>query len=197
MRAKEFVVREAGSETLGNALRAMMAQSQQAKPGQPKDLNTTKTPQAAQAAQGTVAPSQATSGGTQTAQPAKKPGIIGSFTSGLASSLTGGQATSLGGAAKLGAAKLAGAAGLKTAQGDIEQNVANAEYQKRTAQSDVFSNPSDVGAAFKAGQKITLPNVGDITVSRVGPQGVELDTSKAPSIGVPKLTVNPKDLLKK
>jgi hypothetical protein len=193
MRAKEFVIREAGSETLGNALRSMMAQSQQAKLGQPKDLNTTKTPQAAQAAQGTVAPNQATSGGTQTQQAAKKPGIVGSFISGL----TGGQATSLGSVAKLGAAKVAGGAGLKTAQGDIEQNVADAEYQKKAAQSNTFANPADVGAAFKAGQKITLPNVGDITVSRVGPQGVELDTSKAPSIGVPKLTVNPKDLLKK
>lgn len=193
MRAKEFVVREAGSETLGNALRAMMSQSQQAKPGQPKDPNATQTPQAAQGAQSAVAPTQATSGGTQTQQPAKKPGIVGSFVSGL----TGGKATSLGSAVKLGAAKVAGSAGLPTAQGDIEQNVANAEYDKRAAQSNAFANPADVGAAFKAGQKITLPNVGDITVSRVGPQGVELDTSKAPSIGVPKLTVNPKDLLKR
>lgn len=194
MRAKEFVIREAGTDSLGNALRSMMAQKAQQTQTQPKDLNATQKPQGTQGSQPSVAPTQATSGGTQTTP--SKPGVVGSFISGL----TGGKASSLGSAAKLGAAKLAGGAGLNSVKGGIEQNVADQEYLKKTGQqgqSDVFANPSDIGASFKPGQKINLPNVGDITVGKVGPQGIELDTSKAPTIGVPKVTINPKDLLKK
>jgi hypothetical protein len=51
--------------------------------------------------------------------------------------------------------------------------------------------------ALKPGQTIDLPNVGKIKVTKSGPQGIELDTSQAASIGVPKLTLNPKDLLQK
>jgi hypothetical protein len=195
MRAREFLIKEQSPDSLGNALRSLMAQSKSNQQSQtaPKDVNATQQPQGAQGTQGALAPAQASSSGAQAA-PAK-PGIVGSFISGL----TGGKATSLGSAAKLGAAKVAGGAGLNSVKTDIQQNVADTEYAKQAGQgqSNIFGSPADANVAFKPGQKITLPNVGDITVGKVGPQGLELDTSKAPSIGVPKLTINPKDLLKK
>jgi hypothetical protein len=205
MRASEFVFKEANN-SLGDALRAMAQQQQAAKPGQ-KNLNATQGSVGTQGTQSSVAPQQATSGGTQTQQngvaqapsgPAgqQKPGVMGSFISGL----TGGKASSLSSVAKLGAAKVAGGAGLNSVSNDLQQNVADKEYEKvggQTQQSNIFAKPADVGAAFKQGQVLKLPNVGDIKVGRVGPQGIELDTSKAPSIGVPKLTINPKDLLRK
>jgi hypothetical protein len=188
MRANEFVFKEANS-SLGDALRAMAQQQQvQKKPGQ-TNPNATQTAVGTQPAQTSVAPAQATSGGTQTAQ---KPGVLGSFISGI----TGGKTSSLGGVAKLGAAKVAGGAGLGSVSNSLQQNVADTEYAKSGGQqSNIFSKPADVGTAFKPGQVIKLPNVGDIKVGKVGPQGIELDTSKAPSIGVSKLTINPKDLL--
>jgi hypothetical protein len=60
-----------------------------------------------------------------------------------------------------------------------------------------LQKPEDIGMALKPGQTIDLPNVGKIKVTKSGPQGIELDTSQAASIGVPKLTLNPKDLLQK
>jgi hypothetical protein len=57
--------------------------------------------------------------------------------------------------------------------------------------------PQNANIAFTPGQTIKLPNVGDIKVVKSGPQGIELDTSKAPTIGVPKITLDPRDLLKK
>lgn len=205
MRANEFVFKEANN-SLGDALRAMAQQQQAAKPGQPNP-NSTQGTVGTQGTQSSVAPTQATSGGTQTPQnttqktpqtptgtPAQKPGVLGSFISGL----TGGKTSSLGGVAKLGAAKVAGGAGLGSVSNSIQQNVADTEYSKSGGQqSNIFAKPADVGASFKPGQVIKLPNVGDIKVGKVGPQGIELDTSKAPSIGVPKLTINPKDLLRK
>ena len=205
MRANEFVFKEANS-SLGDALRAMAQQQQASKPGQ-KNLNATQAPVGTQGTQSSVPPTQATSGGTRTPQngtqqtpqtPAgapNKPGVLGSFISGV----TGGKASSLGSVAKLGAAKVAGGAGLNSISNAIQQNVADTEYGKNPGQqqSNIFAKPGDVGAAFKPGQTIKLPNVGDIKVGKIGPQGIELDTSKAPSIGVPKLTINPKDLLRK
>lgn len=197
MRAREFLIKEQSPDSLGNALRSLMAQSKSNQQSQtaPKDVNATQQPQGAQGGQGTLAPSQASSSGAQ--QAPAKPGVLGNFISGL----TGGKATSLGSVAKLGAAKVAGGAGLNSVKTDIQQNVADKEYAKQAGQgqgqSNIFGSPADANIAFKPGQKINLPNVGDITVGKVGPQGIELDTSKAPSIGVPKLTINPKDLLKK
>jgi hypothetical protein len=64
-------------------------------------------------------------------------------------------------------------------------------------QSAPIEDPNELGMAFKPGQTIDLPNVGKIKVTKSGPQGIELDTSQAASIGLPKLTLNPKDLLQK
>ena len=201
MRANEFVFREANN-SLGDALRAMAQQQQAQKPGQ-KNLNATQAPVGTQGTQSSVAPTQATSGGTQTPQngtqqtpqtPAgapTKPGVLGSFISGI----SGGKADSLGGLAKQGAVSAAQKAGLGQTVSAVGQALSPDKIP--TGKSNIFAKPAEVGAAFKPGQVIKLPNVGDIKVGRVGPQGIELDTSKAPSIGVPKLTINPKDLLRK
>jgi hypothetical protein len=64
-------------------------------------------------------------------------------------------------------------------------------------QSEPIEDPTELGMAFKPGQTIDLPNVGKIKVTKSGPQGIELDTSQAAAIGLPKLTLNPRDLLQK
>jgi len=187
MRAREFLLKEA-EPTLADALRAAAAQqqaAQQPKIGQPTDPNAVKQGVGAQAAQGSASPTQVTPGGTQPA--AKKPmGIGQSFVSGL----TKGKADSLGGMAGM-------------AKQGIKNMAANQLGMQNTVaamgkQADApLQKPEDLGMALKPGQTIDLPNVGKIKVTKSGPQGIELDTSQAASIGVPKLTLNPKDLLQK
>jgi hypothetical protein len=187
MRAREFLLKEA-EPTLADALRAAAAQqqaAQQPKIGQPTNPNAVKQGVGAQAAQGSASPTQVTPGGTQAA--AKKPmGIGQSFISGL----TKGKADSLGGMAGM-------------AKQGIKNMAANQLGMQNTVsamgkQADApLQKPEDLGMALKPGQTIDLPNVGKIKVTKSGPQGIELDTSQATSIGVPKLTLNPKDLLQK
>ena len=188
MRAREFLLREA-EPTLADALRAAAAQqqaAQQPKIGQPADPNAVKQGVGAQPAQGSASPTQVTPGGTQPA--AKKPmGIGQSFISGL----TKGKADSLGGMASM-------------AKQGIKNMAANQLGMQNTVSAmggkpvdAPLQKPEDIGMALKPGQTIDLPNVGKIKVTKSGPQGIELDTSQASSIGVPKLTLNPKDLLQK
>lgn len=195
MRAKEFI-KEAGQLSLGNALRSMMAQAQKTQQSQAKDLNATQKPQSTQGTQGSVAPNQATSGGTQTPQNgtskvASGPaGIASNFISGL----TGGKADSLSGMAKQ------GVKGFVSNTLKMPATAAAASAPGADAPTGVFAKqptPADLSAAFKAGNSFDIPNVGKVTVTKAGPQGLELDTSKASGLGVPKITVNPKDLLKK
>lgn len=196
MRAKEFLVREAGQDSLGNALRSMMAQAQKNQQAQSKDLNATQKPQSAQGTQGTVAPNQAASGGNQTpqngtAKVASGPaGVASNFISGM----TGGKASSLGGVKDM--AKQ----GVKDFAANTLKMPNTVSAASGAAPTGVFAKqptPAELSAAFKAGNSFDIPNVGKVTVTKAGPQGLELDTSKAPSLGVPKVTVNPKDLLKK
>ena len=195
MRAREFF-KETGP-TLADALMAAAAKAREAqapKIGQPTDPNAVKQGTGTQSSQGTASPAQATTGGTQTPQAAaqKPAGIGSSFISGL----TKGKADSLGGVADLAKQKLAGAAagslGMKGTVSALGKMGSTAAQQASTLQK-----PEEIGMALKAGQNIDLPNVGKITITKSTPQGIELDTSKAPAIGLPKLTLNPKDLLKK
>jgi hypothetical protein len=186
MRAREFL-RES-QPNLADALRAAAEQqkaSQQPKMGQQTNPNAVQQSAGTQGAQGSAAPTQVTPGGTQTA--AKKPmGIGASFISGL----TKGKATSLGGVADM-------------AKQGIKNVAANQLGMKGTVSAlskeapPQIQKPEDLGMALKPGQTINLPNVGKIKVTKSGPQGIELDTSQAASIGLPKLTLNPKDLLQK
>lgn len=179
MRAREFL-REA-EPNLADALRAAAEQqkaAQQPKIGQPTPPNAVQQPAGTQ---GSTAPAQTPQAG------AKKPmGIGASFVSGL----TKGKASSLGGVADM-------------AKQGMKNVAANQLGMKNTVaamggqQSNQIQDPTELGMAFKPGQTIDLPNVGKIKVTKSGPQGIELDTSQAASIGLPKLTLNPKDLLQK
>lgn len=165
---------------LADALRAAAINQMQA--GQPKDPNALKQTQSTQGTQGTASPTQATTGGTKTAQNGVK-GIGQSFISGL----TKGKADTLGGMVKQGAKNVAAnQLGLK-----------NTVAALGSTKPDQMQDPADLGMSLKAGQTIDLPNVGKIKVTRSTPQGIELDTSQAPSLGIPKLSLNPKDLLKR
>ena len=193
MRAREFL-REA-EPNLADALRAAAEQqkaAQQPKVGQQTNPNAVQQPAGTQGAQGTAAPAQVTPGGTQTPQAgAKKPmGIGASFVSGL----TKGKASSLGGVADM--AKQ-GIKNIAASQLGMGNTVAAMGSQQQAGQPAQIQKPEDLGMALKPGQTIDLPNVGKIKVTKSGPQGIELDTSQAASIGLPKLTLNPKDLLQK
>ena len=193
MRAKEFLIKETGP-TLADALMAAAAQAkdaQQPKMGQPTNPNAVKQGVGTQSTQGTASPAQATTGGTQTPQNGTK-SIAGSFISGL----TKGKADSLGGVADLAKQKAAGVAANSLGM----RGTVSALGKMGSAASQIGSTiqkPEEVGMTLKAGQNIDLPNIGKITITKSTPQGIELDTSKAPAIGLPKLTLNPKDLLKK
>ncbi len=180
---------------LADALRAAAEKQMQAglpKVGQPVDPNAVKQGVAAQGGVGTAAPAQAKTGGTQTPQNGvKKPmGIGQSFISGL----TKGKADSLGGMANM--AKQ-GIKNVAANQLGMKNTVAAASGVQSAQQPAQIQDPKDIGMNLKAGSMIDLPNVGKIKVTKSTPQGIELDTSQAPGLGVPKLTLSPKDLLKR
>lgn len=182
--------------SLADALRAAaekQMQANQPKIGQPQDPNAVKQGVGTQTAQGTAAPTQATPGGTKTTQTAPK-GIGASFVSGL----TKGKADSLSG---LGTMAKQGVKNMAANQLGMKNTVAaignKQQPQDQTQQPAQLQNPADLGMSLKPGNTIDLPNVGKIKITKNSPQGIELDTSQAPSIGVPKLTLNPKDLLQK
>ena len=199
MRAREFIYE---TPSLADELRQAVAAQNQQKMGQnpPQDPNAAKTGQTTQGTSGSASPSAASGqqqagGGTQTPQngtqptapgQAQKPGVMGSFVKGL----TGGKADSLGGMAKLGAAKVASGAGLKSVAGSIDQSRINGLSDPTTGSN----NPQQMAAAFKPGQEIDHPTLGKVKVTKVTPQGLELDTSQSPSLGVNKLNIDLKSL---
>ncbi len=184
---------------LADALRAAAEKQMQAgmpKVGQPADPNAVKQGVAAQGGVGTAAPSQAKTGGTQTPQDGvKKPlGLGAAFVAGLTKGKSQqidpktGKPMGIGGVVKQGAKNFASSSlGLSNTVSALSKDVSTSPIEK----------PEDIGMNLKSGSTIDLPNVGKIKVTKSGPQGIELDTSQAPSLGVPKVTLNPKDLLKR
>jgi hypothetical protein len=188
MRAREFL-REA-QPNLADALRAAAEQqktAQQPKIGQQTNPNAVQQPAGTQGTQSSTAPTQ-----TPTPGATKPMGIGASFAAGL----TKGKSQQLGPDGKpLGLAGVAkqGVKNIAANQLGMKNTVAAVNGQPAAPIED----PNELGMAFKPGQTIDLPNVGKIKVTKSGPQGIELDTSQAASIGLPKLTLNPKDLLQK
>jgi hypothetical protein len=186
MRAREFV-KEAGP-SLADQLRKAIAVQQGTPMGQNTDTNQTKTGVGTQGSAGTVAPTQASAqqtpaGGTQTPQNGtKQPGVFGSFVSGL----TGGKADSLKG--------LAGVAAAKTLQGAGLGNTADAIGQ--TMNPNQQMNTQQMIQQLKPGQTLDHPELGKIKINKVGPQGLELDTSQSPQLGVKKMNIDLKALAK-
>jgi hypothetical protein len=76
---------------------------------------------------------------------------------------------------------LAGAMGLQGTASELQT-------QKN---QDMFNKGSQPTA--KPGQDIDIPGIGPVKINRIGPGGVELDTSKT-QLGVPKISINPRDL---
>jgi hypothetical protein len=191
MRAREFIIKE-DSPSLGDAIRAA-ALKQANTPQLGQDPNAVKQPSGSQSSQGTVPPGSATTGGTQTPQAANKPAGIGaSFISGL----TKGKASSIGGMGDLAKQGVKNFAANKLGMTNTVGAINNTSSDPIAA-NKAMAAPQNANIAFTPGQTIKLPNVGDIKVVKSGPQGIELDTSKAPTIGVPKITLDPRDLLKK
>tara|TARA_B110000503_G_C7097052_1_gene392103 strand:- start:471 stop:929 length:459 start_codon:yes stop_codon:yes gene_type:complete len=88
---------------------------------------------------------------------------------------------------------LADALGLDQTADNIRQNsAANTEVGQS---SDIGQAPVDKQAAARSvqGKDINLPPLGQVRVSRVTPNEIELDTSKT-GLGVPKVKLNPRDL---
>jgi hypothetical protein len=189
MRAREFL-REA-EPNLADALRAAAEQqkaAQQPKIGQQTNPNAVQQPAGTQGTQSSTAPAQTQPAG------AKKPlGIGAAFAAGLTKGKSQqidpntGEPMGLGGVAKQGAKNFA------ANQLGMKGTVSALSGQ----QPEPIEDPTELGMAFKPGQTIDLPNVGKIKVTKSGPQGIELDTSQAAAIGLPKLTLNPRDLLQK
>lgn len=182
---------------LGDALRAAAEKQMQAgmpQTGQPTDPNAKKQGVAAQGGVGTAAPTQAKTGGTTT--PQKKPlGLGAAFVAGLTKGKSqqlgpDGKPLGLSGVAKQGIKNFAAnQLGMK--------NTVDAASAALGTEPAVVQKPEELGMNLKSGSTLNLPNIGKIKITKSTPQGIELDTSQAPSIGVPKVTVNPKDLLQR
>ncbi len=182
---------------LADALRAAAEKQMQAgmpKVGsQPADPNAVRQSAGTQGAQSSTAPAQTPPAG------AKKPlGIGASFVAGLTKGKSQqldpktGKPLGLSGVAKQGAKNFA------SDQLGLKNTVAAVQAAQQSAQQPAqIQDPEDIGMNLKAGSMIDLPNVGKIKVTKSTPQGIELDTSQAPGLGVPKLTLSPKDLLKR
>jgi hypothetical protein len=193
MRAKEFLPE--APTNLAGALRSMALQQKAAKTTGQLDPNAAKTGQGTQGTQGSVSATQATTGGQQTAQtsttPAApaKPGVMGSFISGL----TGGKADSLGGIAKNAAASAGNKLGMRQTTAALQSDLNNPQSLADLNKPGTL----DQAMSVQQGQTLDIPNFGQVKITKSGPQGLELDTSKVPGLGLPKVTINPKDLLKK
>jgi hypothetical protein len=193
MRAKEFLPE--APTNLAGALRSMALQQKAAKTTGQLDPNAAKTGQGTQGTQGSVSATQATTGGQQTAQtsttPAApaKPGVMGSFISGL----TGGKADSLGGIAKNAAASAGNKLGMRQTTAALQSDPNNPQSLADLNKPGTL----DQAMSVQQGQTLDIPNFGQVKITKSGPQGLELDTSKVPGLGLPKVTINPKDLLKK
>lgn len=179
---------------LADALRAAAEEqraAQQPGTGQSADPNAVQQSAGTQGTQGTANPSQVTPGGASaTSDAAKKSmGIGASFAAGL----TKGKSQKLGLDGK--PIGLSGVA--KQGVKNIAANQLGMSNTMAAMGGTPVQKPEELSTAFKPGQTIDLPNVGKIKVTKSGPQGIELDTSQAASIGVPKLTLNPRDLLQR
>jgi len=58
------------------------------------------------------------------------------------------------------------------------------------------ASPTDVGAALSPGKMVDIPGLGKAKIGKQTAQGIEIDTSQVPGLGVPKIIINPKDLMK-
>lgn len=185
MRAREFLSElGAAQPSLAAALKFTAQQQQQRLQQQKaKNPNEPATGQGTQGTQGSGVPPA--SGSAQTTPDSslkgialggdKKPsgmGIMQAFTQGL----TGGRHDSLAGAALSGAGK---ALGMNNTVGAVNAALAD---------------PEQLGANFQQGQSIDVPGLGKVRINKSGPDGLELDTSQAPSLGVKKMTVDLKSL---
>jgi len=177
MRAKEFIFEF--DTTLSSKIKQAVASQQ---PQQGSGINTnpnqSKTPAPTQGTVGSANAQQATPGGTQTPQ-TNKPGVVGSFISGL----TGGNATSVGGLAGLGAAKAMGAAGLNKTAGAI----GNAMGQEPAA--GPAPTTQQLQTTLKQGSQIKIPGMDDFKVGKIDNTGIELTGTK-----LGKIKVDPKTL---
>jgi len=173
MRAKEFIFEF--DTTLSSKIKQAVASQQ---PQQGSGINTnpnqSKTPAPTQGTVGSANAQQATPGGTQTPQ-TDKPGVVGSFISGL----TGGKASSVGGLAGLGAAKAMGAAGLNKTAGAI----GNAMGQ------ELVPTTQQLQTTLKQGSQIKIPGMDDFKVGKIDNTGIELTGTK-----LGKIKVDPKTL---
>jgi hypothetical protein len=204
MRAKEFIISEK-TGSLANMIRQAVVSQQGKQMGQPapQDRNQMKTGVQPQTSVGSVSPTQASatqqpSGGTQTPQngtnttePAKKPGVMGSFISGM----TGGQASSLGSLAKMGAAKAAGSAGLGSVQKSIDQSRVDKEVGMGNQPPEL--DPRQLMTTLKPGTQLDHPELGKLKINKVTPQGIEIDASQSPELGMGKITLDLKSLAQK
>lgn len=193
MRAKEFLFKEA-QPGLADVLKAAITAAQ------PKQTTTNPNQKGtAQGTQGTIgsqSASQATTGGTQTPQDGvdeipstqqpKGPGVIGSFIKGA----TSGQSDSMGSLAASGATKALKSIGMGQTAGAIT---------KAMGQPNIPAgiDPKVAATTLKPGTELSIPQLGKVKVNKITPQGIELDTSHAPSIGVKNVTVDLKSLAKK
>jgi hypothetical protein len=55
---------------------------------------------------------------------------------------------------------------------------------------------TDVDAALSPGKMIDIPGLGKAKLGKQTAQGIEIDTSQVPGIGLPKIIINPKDLMR-
>ena len=190
MRAREFLS-EKGPSLADQLRQAVVAQKgQQMGQQTPADRNQTKTGVGTQGTTGTVPPSQASAqqtpqGGTQTPQDGtNKVGALGGFISGL----TGGKASSISGLAGVGAAGAMQAAGLNKTVGAVASAL--------DKDSTEF-NPQQLATMLKPGQQLNHPELGKIKINKVSPQGIEIDTSQSPQLGVKKMNIDLKTLAQK
>ena len=193
MRAKEFLPE--APTNLAGALRSMALQQKAAKTTGQLDPNAAKTGVGTQGTQGSMGATQTTTGGQQTTQNGvastapQKPGIGASFISGL----TGGKADSLGGMAKNAAASAGNKLGMRQTTSALQSDPNNPQSLADLNKPGAL----DQAMSVQQGQTLDIPQFGQVKITKSGPQGLELDTSKVPGLGVPKVTINPKDLLKK
>ena len=55
------------------------------------------------------------------------------------------------------------------------------------------ASPTDVGAALSPGKMFDIPGLGKAKIGKQTAQGIEIEV---PGLGVPKIIINPKDLMK-
>lgn len=207
MRAKEFL-REA-QPALADVLKAAISSAKPKTPTTPSNPNQIGSGQGSQGGTGPQSATQAgaqqtPAGGTQTqqngvaqtpstsgTQQQQQPGVLGSFISGM----TGGKASSLGSLAKLGGSSVAQGAGLGSVANQLDKSRWDAEAGKGQLPPGVDAKTA--ATTLKPGTELDVPQLGKIKVNKVTPQGIELDTSKAPTIGVRNMTVDLKSLAKK